>query len=147
MNTSDFSDFLEQYHMALVEIINGRPELYQSLFSRRDDVTLANPFAPFGPVSRGYAQVCETIARGASNYVEGHVVGFENFSTFLTTELGYIVEVERFEATVTGREKMSPLALRVTTIVRREDTDWKVVHRQADPITAPRPATSIVVDH
>ncbi len=147
MNTSDFSDFLEQYHLALDEIINGRPELYQSLYSRRGDVTLANPFAPFGPVSRGYAQVSETIARAASHYVEGHVVGFENFSTFLTTELGYIVEVERFEATVKGREEMSPLALRVTTIMRREDTGWKVVHRQADPITAPRPATSIVVDH
>ena len=147
MNTSDFSDFLEQYHLALDAIINGRPELYQSLYSRRDDVTLANPFAPFGPVSRGYAQVSETIARAASNYVEGHLVGFENFSTFLTTELGYIVEVERFEATVKGREEMSPLALRVTTIMRREGTDWKIVHRQADPITAPRPATSIVVDH
>ena len=71
MNTSDFSDFLEQYHLALDEIINGRPELYQSLYSRRDDVTLANPFAPFGPVSCGYAQVSETIARAASNYVEG----------------------------------------------------------------------------
>lgn len=147
MNTSDFSDFIEQYHLALGEIISGRPELYQSLYSRRDDVTLANPFAPFGPVSRGYAQVSETIARAASNYVEGHVVGFENFSTFLTPELGYIVEVERFEATVKGREEMSPLALRVTTIMRREDTDWKVVHRQADPITAPRPAASILVDH
>lgn len=147
MNTSDFSDFLEQYHLALDAIINGRPELYQSLYSRRDDVTLANPFAPFGPVSRGYAQVSETIARAASNYVEGHVVGFENFSTFLTTELGYIVEVERFEATVKGREEMSPLALRVTTIMRREGTHWRIVHRQADPITAPRPATSIVVDH
>lgn len=146
MNTSDFSDFLEQYHLALDEIINGRPELYQSLYSRRDDVTLANPFAPFGPVSRGYAQVSETIARAASNYVEGHVLGFENFSTCLTTELGYVVEVERFEATVKGREGMSPLALRVTTIVRREDADWKVVHRQADPITAPRPAMSIAGD-
>ena len=54
MNTSDFSDFLEQYHLALDEPINGRPALYRSLYSRRDDVTLANPFAPFGPVSRGY---------------------------------------------------------------------------------------------
>jgi ketosteroid isomerase-like protein len=146
MNTSQFSDFLEQYHRALDAIINGRPELYQSLYSLRDDVTLANPFAPFGPVSRGHAQVSETIARAASNYVEGHIVGFENFATCLTTELGYVVEVERFEATVKGREGMYPLALRVTTIIRREDAGWKILHRQADPITAPRPATSIVVD-
>ena len=91
MNTSNFSEFLEQYHLALGEIINGGAGLYQALYSRRDDATLANPFAPFGPVSRGYKQVCETIERAASNYVEGHIVGFENIATFLTPELGYIV--------------------------------------------------------
>ena len=65
----DFGAFLERYHSALDEIINGRPELYQSLYSQRDDVTLANPFAPFGPVSRGFESVCETIALAALNYV------------------------------------------------------------------------------
>ncbi|HSC28920.1 MAG TPA: nuclear transport factor 2 family protein [Vicinamibacterales bacterium] len=144
MGTSEISDFLEQYHSALEEIINGRPALYQSLYARRDDVTLANPFAPFGPVSRGYAQVSETIARAAQNYIEGRVLGFENIATCLTAELGYIVEVERFEATVRGKEERSPLALRVTTIVRREDTDWKIAHRHADAITSPRPATSLL---
>jgi ketosteroid isomerase-like protein len=146
MNTSDFGGFLEQYHSALGEIINGRAGLYQSLYSQRDDATLANPFAPFGPVSRGYTQVCETLERAASNFIEGHVVGFENLSTFLAPELGYIVEVERFEVRVRGREKMSPVALRVTTVVRREDKDWKVAHRQADTITSPRPPTSVLGD-
>jgi ketosteroid isomerase-like protein len=146
MDTSEFSVFLEKYHLALGELINGRPDLYQSLYSLRDDVTLANPFAPFGPVSRGNAQVAETIARAASTYVEGQVVGFDNFMTCLTAELGYLVEVERFEATVKGRDERSSLALRVTTIIRREHSDWKVVHRQADPITAPRSAASILLD-
>ena len=144
MDKSDFAFFLEQYHQALDEIINGRPELYQSLYSRGDDATLANPFAPFGPVSRGYAQVSETIARAAVNYTGGHVLGFENFSTVLTPELGYFVEVERFEATVRGRDKASVLALRVTTILRRENAVWKVVHRQAEPIAVPRSATSLL---
>ena len=146
MSTSDFREFLEQYHLALGEIINGGAGRYLSLLSQRYDVTLANPFAPFGPVSRGYKQVCETIERAASNYVEGHLVGFENISTFLTPELGYIVELERFEARVRGREQMSPVALRVTTVVRREDKAWKVAHRQADAITSPRPATSVLGD-
>ena len=146
MDTSEFGVFLEKYHLALAEIINGRPELYQSLCSLRDDVTLANPFAPFGPVSRGSAQVSETIARAASNYVEGEVMGFDTVTLCLTAELGYLVEVERFEATVKGRDERSSLALRVTTIVRREHSDWKVVHRHADPITAPRSAASILLD-
>src|SRR5687768_7635502 len=146
MDTSDFDKFIEQYHLALFEIINGRAGLYQTLFSQRDDVTLANPFAPFGPVSRGYEQVCDTIERAASDYVEGHVIGFENISTLLTSELGYIVEVERFEVTVRGRTERSSVALRVTTVVRRENTDWKVAHRHADPITSPRPATSVLGD-
>jgi ketosteroid isomerase-like protein len=146
MDTSAFSVFLEHYHRALGELINGRPELYQSLYSRRDDATLANPFAPFGPVSRGYGQISETIGRAASNYVEGQVLGFDNFATVFADELAYIVEVERFAATIKGRSERTALALRVTTIVSREKAGWKVVHRQADPITAPRPAASVLAN-
>jgi ketosteroid isomerase-like protein len=114
------------------------------LFSRRDDVTLANPFAPFGPVSRGYAQVAETIELAARNYTEGELVGFDNISMYLTPELAYVVEVERFRAKVAGRHEKTSLALRVTSIFRMEDDGWKVVHRQADSIVAPRAAESLL---
>jgi hypothetical protein len=42
---------LEEYHRAGLEILNGNPEGYKPLYSRRDDVTLANPFGP--PVRAG----------------------------------------------------------------------------------------------
>jgi hypothetical protein len=32
----------------------------------------------------------------------------------------------------------------VTTIFRREDGAWRIVHRHADPITSPRTPESIV---
>jgi hypothetical protein len=35
------------------------------------------------------------------------------------------------------------IPLRVTTVFRLEDTAWKIVHRHADPLTGPRPATAI----
>jgi hypothetical protein len=45
---------LEEYHRAGREITNGNPEVYKRLYSRRDDVTLANPF---GPPARGWSEV------------------------------------------------------------------------------------------
>jgi ketosteroid isomerase-like protein len=132
---------LEEYHRAGREITNGNPEVYKSLYSRRDDVTLANPFGPF---ARGWSDVSATLDRAAQNYRDGEVVGFENVSTVATADLAYTVEIERYRARVGGAEEMAPVAIRVTTVYRREDGVWKVVHRHADPITAPRPPESVL---
>jgi hypothetical protein len=42
----DVDDLIEQCHLALDEIMKGDPEGYKKVYSRRDDVTLANPFGP-----------------------------------------------------------------------------------------------------
>ena len=46
----DLDQVIEQYHLALDEIMKGSAEGYKRVYSRRDDVTLANPF---GPPARG----------------------------------------------------------------------------------------------
>jgi ketosteroid isomerase-like protein len=132
---------LEEYHRAGREITNGNPEVYKSLYSRRGDVTLANPF---GPPARGWSDVSATLDRAAANYRDGEVVGFENVSTVMTSDLAYTVEVESYRARVGGADEIAPVAVRVTTIFRPEEGVWKVVHRHADPITAPRPPESVV---
>ena len=141
MPASDFDQFIEQYHHALDEIWKGNPEGYFRLYSRRDDVTLANPF---GPPVRGWEQIAQTIARAATIFSEGEVTGFERIATCMTPELAYIVEVERGRTKVGGADETSPIALRVTSIFRPEDGTWKIVHRHADPITAPRSAQSVI---
>jgi ketosteroid isomerase-like protein len=93
------------------------------LYSRRDDVTLANPF---GPPVRGWSQVSATLDRAAENYRDGEVVGFENVSTGIGSDLAYTVEVESYQARVGGAEEIAPVAVRVTTIFRREEDVWKV---------------------
>jgi ketosteroid isomerase-like protein len=65
-------------------------------------------------------------------------------STGIGTDLAYTVEVESYRARVGGAEEIVPVALRVTTIFWREEGMWKVVHRHADPITAPRPPESVI---
>jgi ketosteroid isomerase-like protein len=132
---------LEEYHRAGLEITNGNSEVYKSLYSRREDVTLANPF---GPPVRGWSEVSATLDRAAENYRDGEIVGFENVSTVISADLAYTVEVESYRARVGGAAELSAVALRVTTTFRREEGIWKVLHRHADPITAPRPPESVI---
>ena len=121
--------------------MNGNPEVYKTLYSRREDVTLANPF---GPPARGWRDVSARLDRAAENYRNGEVVGFENVATVISLDLAYTVEIESYRARVGGAAEIVPVAVRVTTIFRKEDGAWKVTHRHADPITAPRPPESVV---
>jgi ketosteroid isomerase-like protein len=132
---------IDEYRMAGHAITNGDPEAYKVLYSRSDDVTVANPF---GPPVRGWSEVLATLDRAAQVYEDGEVVGFENISTVITPELAYTVEIERYRARVAGSEQLSPISLRVTTVFRREGDAWKVLHRHADPITSPRPPESVI---
>jgi uncharacterized protein (TIGR02246 family) len=141
MATLDFDEFVEQYHRALDEFFRGNPEPTKTLYSHLDDATLANPF---GPVAIGWKQIVQTMERAATNYREGEATGFETAAKYVTQDLAYIVEVERFKAKVGGSEKTASGALRVTSILRREDGAWRVVHRHADPITTVRPAESVI---
>jgi ketosteroid isomerase-like protein len=50
-------------------------------------------------------------------------------------DLAYTVALEHTTASINGAEP-KPYVLRVTTIFRREDGEWKVVHRHADPMAA-----------
>jgi ketosteroid isomerase-like protein len=115
--------------------------VYKELHSRSDDVTLATPF---GPPAVGWNEVSATLDRAAANYRDGEGVGFDNVSTVVTPDLAYTVEIESYRARVGRASKLTPVAVRVTTVFRREDDIWKVTHRHADPITAPRPPESVI---
>ena len=141
VSASDLADFVDEYHRALDAFFRGDPEPAKRLYSHLEDASLANPF---GPVAVGWRQVEQTMERAASNYRDGGARGFETLASYVSPELAYLVEVERFEAKVGGQGQMASGALRVTSILRREDGAWRVVHRHADTITAPRAAESVI---
>jgi ketosteroid isomerase-like protein len=130
-----------EYRRAGLEITRGNPEVYKSLWSRRDDVTLANPF---GPPVRGWDEVSARLDLAASNYRDGQDYEFENVSTVITREVVYTVEIERVSTRVGASEELTPIAIRTTTVFRRENGMWKVTHRHGDPITSMRPAESVL---
>jgi ketosteroid isomerase-like protein len=137
----DLNPFIDRYHQALDAFFQGDPEPAKALYSQRDDASLANPF---GPVAMGWPQVAGTMERAAANYKDGGAAGFETLVTCVTRDLAYLVEVERFRAKVGGNEEIASGALRVTTVLRPEDGEWRIVHRHADPITSVRPAESVI---
>ena len=143
-SVDDLDHVIEQYHMALGKFMKGNHEPAKQLFTERDDVTLGNPFGPF---ARGWTEVVETMARAASHYRDGDAIGFDTISKVVTSDLAYIVELERLESKVGGREDVAPVDLRVTTVLRKEDGRWRIVHRHADPITTVRPAESVLPEH
>ena len=132
---------MEEYRRAGLEITRGNPEVYKSLWSRRDDVTLANPF---GPPVRGWQGVSDRLDLAASHYRDGQDYEFENVATVITPELAYTVEIERIRTRVGDSGELTPVAIRVTTVFRREDGDWRVTHRHGDAITSMQPAESVL---
>jgi ketosteroid isomerase-like protein len=82
--------------------------------------------------------------RAASLYRDGEFTAFENVVKYVTPELAFIVEVERFRVKIAGREEVAPVALRTTSVLRPEDGIWKVMHRHVDSINTAQPAESII---
>ena len=124
----DIDQTIEQYHAGLREFIQGNHEALWAMYSRWQDAFLCNPFVPF---ARGPQQIEEAMKIAASHWGGGRV-DFENMVKHETAELVYTVEQERFTATLDGKDRSG--TLRVTSIFRREDGVWRVVHRHADPI-------------
>lgn len=141
MSASEFDSVLEQYHAALREFFLGNSQPTADLYSEADDATLANPF---GGVVRGRADVTGRMAAAAANYRDGDVVSFETFATSVIGDVAYLVEIERYRVRVAGSENHDDVALRVTTIFRREAGEWKIVHRQADTRVGPQGPESVV---
>ncbi len=141
MSASDLEEVIEDYHRGVDAFVRGDPEPQKRLWSRGDDATLANPL---GPPARGWEHIEQALERAAALVRDGEPCTHERVSGYATADLAYILEIERTRAKFGGAAELAPVALRVTTVFRRELDGWRVVHRHADPITSPRPIESTV---
>lgn len=139
--TSDLNELREQYHQSVAAFISGNPHVQKPLWSRRDDVTLANPL---GPPAKGFDGVWAAADRAAQQISDGEGYTFDPISWVETADLAYEVGLERSRARLAGAAEKVPIGLRVTTVFRREDEGWKIVHRHADPITDARSLQSVM---
>src|ERR671921_2764350 len=93
----DVDRLIERYQLGWHEFLNGNPDPLLELWSRREDVTLANPF---GPPVRGFDEVAKASDLAASRARDGQTVGFEIIEKYVTAELAYVVQIERVKAKI-----------------------------------------------
>jgi ketosteroid isomerase-like protein len=107
---------------------NGDATARTALWSHNDPVTL------FGAAvtKSGWEDVRGVFDWLAHRFSNCSAFDYEVVGAGSSGDLAYIVGVERTTASIADGPPSS-YALRVTTIFRREDGEWKIVHRHGDP--------------
>ncbi|MBL0923614.1 MAG: lipocalin-like domain-containing protein [Sphingomonadaceae bacterium] len=132
---------IDESHEALRKILNGDPSGYAALFADRTDITLGNPFGPFG---KGRAEVLAALNNAAGKYTDGSVVKVDRVAVYGGGNRYVLVEIEHDRAKLGTSSDFSEFAARVTSVYEKIGARWKLVHRHADPITMARPAESVL---
>jgi ketosteroid isomerase-like protein len=111
-----------------------------ALWSRHEPVTL------FGAALtlRGWDRMEPAFEWLAASFHGSSSYEFEVLAAGVSGDLGYIAGIETTAVTV-GETDAVPFKLRVTTVFRREDGTWKVVHRHADALDESRGANPDVL--
>jgi ketosteroid isomerase-like protein len=129
---SELDDFVAKavtsHVTALDAAHNGDPEPYVEEWSTRDPLTL---FGARDSFTGSWEALSQTIRALVSRFSSGTPGDFEVVAADVGSDLAYIVGFERSTVSVDGGP-VEPANLRVTHIYRREDGDWRLVHRHAD---------------
>jgi ketosteroid isomerase-like protein len=130
---SDTKQFLDEMmpriHEAEIALHNGDAGPRFEMWSHSDPVTV------FGAALNaiGWAEVSALFEKLAPRFSNCRSCEWEVVAAHVGEDFAYVLSIERTTASVAGSEP-TPYTLRSTTIFRREDDAWKIVHRHADPI-------------
>jgi ketosteroid isomerase-like protein len=109
-------------------VTRADPGPRMKLWSRRDPVTL---FGAIGMSEAGWDKLGEIFPWVAARFSNVSDFRFEVEVVQVSGDMAYTLGFERFNGSIAGRP-VEPVTVRVTHIYRREDGEWKIVHRHAD---------------
>ena len=115
---------------AEVALHNGDVTPRLEMWSASDPVTL---FGAYGVAKSGWDEVSETFRWLAARFSDLADYDFELVAAGASGDLAYTVGYERHSVSIDGGP-VKPHTLRVTHIYRREDGEWKIVHRHGDEV-------------
>ncbi len=107
---------------------NGDPAPRLEMWSKNDPVTL---LGAWGPNKSGWDDVSRTSRWVASRFSDCTAYRFDLVAAGASGDLAYTVGFEHTTVSVDGSPPRSN-TLRVTHVYRRENGEWKIVHRHGD---------------
>jgi ketosteroid isomerase-like protein len=113
-------------------IHDGDPEPRKALWSHEDPVTV---LGAFGVAASGWSECNEVFEWLAKIFTGSESFELEIIAAGVSGDLAYTVG---YEHSVAAREggPMRPNRLRVTHVYRRENGEWRIVHRHGDGLEA-----------
>ena len=140
---SELDDFLTTTLARQIEaeeaIHNGDVEPRLALWSTRDPVTVLGAIRS----ASGWDEVSQLFRGLASHFSDCTSYRFEIVTAGVSGDLAYTVGYEHTSVSWDG-VPLEPYTLRVTHVYRRENGEWKIVHRHADrvPVDQSPPASA-----
>ena len=129
---SDLDDFrsktLGRQAEAEAAFHQGDPAPRMEMWSRRDPVTL---FGAAGMFRSGWDELSQIFPWVASRFSNVSDYRFEVLVADVVGDMAYAIGYERFNGSIDGRP-VEPITVRCTHVYRRENGEWKIVHRHGD---------------
>jgi ketosteroid isomerase-like protein len=135
MSDSELDEFLAttlaRQVVAEEAIHNGDPEPRLAMWSRNDPVTVLGAVKN----ARGWDEVSQLFRWLGSGFSDCASYRFDLIAAGVSGDLAYTVGYEHTSVSWDG-VPLEPYTLRVTHVYRRENGEWKIVHRHGDRIPA-----------
>ena len=132
---SEADAFLETtmagYRAAETALHNGDAAPRKAIWARTDPVTLLGAALS----ATGWEEIEPIFDRLQARFSNCTSCEHEIIAAGASGDLAYLVAFEHTTASVNDSPPL-PYTLRATTVFRREDGEWKVVHRHADPMAS-----------
>lgn len=130
---TELDDFLESIvarHVAAdTALHDGDPAGRIAMWSRNEPVTLLGAWIS----STGTTGVTSVFQRLGESFSNCASFDFDVVAAGVSGDLAYTVAYEHTTSSIDGAPA-KPYTLRVTHVYRRENGEWKLVHRHGDPI-------------
>jgi ketosteroid isomerase-like protein len=130
VTVEELAELIGRTAEAASALIRGDIRTYLTLVPHADDYTLMDPFG--GEPTRGFDASSERL-EALERFFQGGDADLELVESYTSGDLAVLVVIERQHGRVGGLPDQD-LSLRVTWVFRREGSEWRQVHRHADPL-------------